>query len=1037
MIIIGMLLLSSSQILLQDVGVSAASLEPDRDTRLTISGSYLIEDHQVWGSVLVYKGARLIIANGGHLETGSIVLSARSVMDVRSGRLTLENHTYTDRVGIFGECDRFIVTHNSVIRIKGPDGVYDVPSSKGADAGIDLLVEDAVRIEGSTIAITGGSGLSSTEPLTFDDLGDDEFAGGDALLRLEVSSNDLTTSLFIIKLSDISLTGGDGGDAPDGQSPPRPGVGGRGGGLTRGGDVSGFVASGGDATVNLSGRRIDIKGTSWTIDGGDGGDGGDGASVIPGDRAGGGGGGYSGGDGAHSDTPLAALPGGEVSGHAGSGGNVELSTTCESLNITGSALYMDAGNGGAAGAGGASHGKGGGGGGGYSGGGGGAHAAFDGASGGAVNGFVGRGGDATVGLPTEGWLIIEASGVFPTAGSGGVSGNGGNVTFTGGGGGGGCSGGGGGAQGSDDGTVDGTDGGHGGQVGGSVASGGDASIDLPSFFMAVLGSSLKAISGDGGDEGESGAYTGTVEMDVLGGTGGGGRSAGGGAGKGKASAEDGTPGTGEIVGPNIARGGHSRNWITADLPTISKDTAVVSRPGKGGQSIDHVPDHPLEGYSVSADGSGGNGAIHIPMSRPILLLPSHKSSAYELPMFTWVDVHWSTEEGNVTAYIVVVDTDEDFTSPDKLVEVPINSVAFKSLSFDVHYWYVRAVYSDGNRTFGPMSSISWFSFYNAPPRFHIIEPEAVYERQAATIDMSRHITDPDTPADNLTLFSNDERVMATDGLDMTVYFESPSDMEWISFSVSDGFSTKWYNIPIRVIDINDPPVIVSIGGQELPAVIKLKEGEMVWLEIVTEDRDNERLKYTLLTSWQDMRLDSDDRIRVWARPGMLGDRTAKLLVEDERGAITSTRISIRVSNTPDPPEKIEIFGPKDRSTHLQLDPITFTVKVTDPDIVWGDEVNVSWESDISGPLMTRTTGDVASFTTNSLPVGDHVITVTVDDGYHVEVTTMDIKVKERPPPPGAEEPREEGIPPLAILLLVIMPLLGYYLGRRGVGYARE
>ncbi|MCK5252817.1 MAG: hypothetical protein KAQ96_07700, partial [Thermoplasmata archaeon] len=131
MVVIGLVLLSSIQILLEDVAVSAVPTDPDPDERLSVSGSCLIEDHQVWGSVLVNPSGRLIVANGGHLETGSIELRAGSIFEVRSGRITVENHTWTDRVGIFGVCDRFIVSHQSVVTIRGPDGAYDVGTSKG------------------------------------------------------------------------------------------------------------------------------------------------------------------------------------------------------------------------------------------------------------------------------------------------------------------------------------------------------------------------------------------------------------------------------------------------------------------------------------------------------------------------------------------------------------------------------------------------------------------------------------------------------------------------------------------------------------------------------------------------------------------------------------------------------------------------------------------------------------------------------------------------------------------------------------------
>jgi hypothetical protein len=402
-----------------------------------------------------------------------------------------------------------------------------------------------------------------------------------------------------------------------------------------------------------------------------------------------------------------------------------------------------------------------------------------------------------------------------------------------------------------------------------------------------------------------------------------------------------------------------------------------------------------------------------------------------------VALHDSTEHGRVVSYIVVVDDDEDFSSPEKLLEVTGPELLGGGLKFGVHYWYVRAVYQGEDRTFGPSSKVGWFSFYNVPPRFHMIEPTGVQERKAIKVDLSRYIFDPDTLMENLTLATDDPRVLSVEGVTMTLYFDGPSPLEWVYFSISDGHSTKWFNMPVTVTDVNDAPVIVSVGGQPVPAVLDVTEGELEYFEIVAEDRDGEALSYTLLTSWQDMRIIGDDTIRVWARHGMLGKWTAKLLVEDERHAVTTTRITVRVLNRADPPESIEVYGPKEGSAHRRLDPVVFTVRVNDPDLVWGEEVNVTWESDVSGQLGVKRTSGLASITVTDLPVGAHVITITASDGHAETTETVHITIEELPDPPRAEEPVQEGIPPLAILLLVLMPMLGYYLGRKGVVHARR
>ncbi len=988
----------------------------------------------MWATVYVSSGSRLVVANGGHLETGLIELHQFSTLEVRAGVLTIENHTYSSRTGIVGECDRFIVTHRSSIQVRGTDGAYDIDHSRGGNAVVRVTARLAIRIEGSTIDITGGAGLSPPAPMTTGDVGGEAFRGGAAVLELEVTSID---PLMVMRNSQITVTGGQGGNAPDGLSPADPETGGRGGGFTRGGSVTGTVASGGSASISLDSRYLDTTNMEFHAHGGSGGDAGNGGDTSPDDLAGGGGGGYSGGDGASPDEHQPAMDGGHVSGHVGEGGDATITVFGEVQNVTGGLFQAEGGDGGRAGDGGNSSGRGGGGGGGYSGGGGGAHGLWGGGAGGDVTIAVGGGGNAEVRFQVEEVIDLCPAGAYASGGDGGDSGDGGSVSSTGGGGGGGASGGGGGAQGPDDGSRPGTDGGRGGRISGLTAGGGKADIEMEAGYLVLLGGASKAMGGRGGDEGEAGQVDVGTDPDALGGAGGGGRSAGGGAGRGVRSASGGTPGAGSEVEPGAGRGGDSRDQITTRLATIGKDVAIASAPGMGGETLDRLPGEDLEGRSVSGEDLPGSRSIHIPMSMTILTLPVHESSIYLLPTFKWVHLHDSTVHGYVSSYVIVIDNNDDFSSPERLLEVETPHVEVAGLAFGVHYWYVRAVYQGVERTFGPESMVGWFSFYNAPPRFQIAEPESVYEDRVTKVDLSRYIFDPDTPFENLTLASANEHVLETEGATLTVLFEEPSELEWIPFSISDGHTTKLFNLPIRVIDVNDPPVIVSIGGEVPPVVLELKEGDLAYFEVVTDDPDNEPVTLTLLTTWQDMRLVGDDTIRVWARPGMLGDRSAKLLVEDKRHATSSTRFTVRVVNTPDPPDEIEIYGPKDLSTHRQLDQVTFTVKVSDPDLIWGEEVNVTWESDISGHLATRQTNGLATFTTANLPLGAHVITVTVTDGQFERTETLHITIVERPDPPGTEEPQEEGVPPLAILLLVVMPMLGYYLGRKGVGYARR
>ncbi len=1032
-IVLCLLLIGSFQMLLEDVSVSALPDDPNADRLLRVNGALLIEDFQVWGQVDVTPGSRLVVSNGGHLVTSTITLGKLSTLDIRSGIVEITNRTWTPRVGIFGECDRLIVTHHSLVTIRGPDGAYDLATSMGADAGIDLVVARMVRIETSTIQVRGGEGLSAPEPLTSGDLTGDEFSGGDAYVRLRIEDPD---PIFSVRDAGLDIAGGRGGDAPDGGEPAVDGAGGRGGGLTRGGDVAGTVARGGDVELSIASRSVDLSSLVASLVAGNGGDAGDGGDSLPGPGGGGGGGGYSGGDGAHAEADITPLRGGAVSGEVGAGGDASMLVEAEQANVTGSSIVLQAGHGGAGGDGGASAGTGGGGGGGYSGGGGGSRS-MAGGNGGPLSGSVASGGEAGARFSANGYLNVRNTQVTARGGEGGASGQGGDVTSSGGGGGGGCSGGGGGA-GSPSGDA--TDGGDGGQVGGSVASGGEADVLLEAYSTLVLDSQLRARAGQGGPEGGVGGHPEGDEPAVMGGVGGGGRSSGGGAGKATGGGDDGLPGSGGTVTEGVGAGGPASMSALSEWPCISRSSMLVASPGLGGEPLGRIPGWHLEGYSVSGDGFAGDGHLHIPASFPLQVSPDHKEQMFQTPRLQWVQVHDATTEGEVTGYILTVDYDADLSSPTKVLETPAGWQDLPGMDFGVIYWAVRAVFhqpATGMTSLGPASPIRWFNFYNAPPRFYMKDPVSVLERELASVDLGPHVSDPDTEFENLTVTSPDPVVVSVDGLVLTLLCPTPQDLLQVRFSLSDGYNIRWFNLPVRVIDVNDPPVIVSVGGMEPPVVIEVDEGAVVFLPVVVEDRDGEEVDLDMYTSWQDLRLFSNGTLRVMARRGLLGDRTAKLVAEDPRRGLTSLRITIRVRNVPDPPTEVAVYGPMDGSVHKQYDPVTFTVKVSDPDLVWGERVNVTWTSDISGHLATRETGDIASFTTTDLPVGAHVITIRVDDGTYEATTQMRVTVKERPPPPDPDEPVEGEVPLYIFALLVIMPLLGYAIGFRGVTHGER
>ena len=972
--------------------------------------------------------------DGAILETTFIQLEGTSILEVRSSALVLTNRSHCARVGIFGECNRFSILKGSSVTIQGPHGSYDLSTSAGVPAGINVTSHSKAAIVDSSIFITGGDGLSPSQPLTIWDLEGEEFSGGDAELNIQVLS---TRPLIDVRVSTIRIAGGSGGKAPDGQEPLGLHDGGKGGGYTRGGDVSGRVSRGGDAYLSLSSGGIKINRSQIALVGGDGGDAGDGGGTHGnGTHGGGGGGGYSGGDGGSGRyTWNEAIPGGDVSGDVGAGGDAGVRVQGTSASIDLSIIHATGGNGGKAGHGAPTTSLAGGGGGGYAGGGGGT-VTSPGGDGGTITGHVAKGGDAVINLTRLLYLSSYATDLAVLGGGGGNAGHGGEAQGPSGAGGGGYSGGGGGVFGASELDPPEADGGDGGTVTGSVGSGGDAFIDIDSATVYVIASKVSARGGPGGTQGDAGVL-GDAMDGPIGGGGGAGYSGGGGAGR---KANDETPGVpgapGDIQGP-VGDGGHARIIIDGTMPTVTASTNIDILGGSGGAKSVEPPMDPLWGETAHHATINGTEHLFIPMSEPLLTRPSGDDELHQLPLLRWTAVHDSTTNGAVMEYLVEVSKDQQFVYIWLSSRNPLPALALSDLPFGLYYWRVTAIYSEPSNQYGPTSFSRQFKFFNAAPVFKILDPLQVDERRETVLNLSRYITDPDTDRENITLDSESPAVLAIDNLSITVYFENPVDLVWIRFSLDDGYSTTTHRLPITVRNVNDPPVIVSIGGLTPPVTLVVEESSVQWFEVVVEDLDGDKPGLTMYSNWHGIYLTDDDTLCVRAQYERLGQFKARLEAVDILRASTFAEITIVVHNVDDPPGDIEVYAPKNQSVHKELDSIPFMVKVNDPDIIWGDVLSVTWSSNVSGQLMSISTTDIATFYINDLPVGSHRITINVTDKVSFKSTHIDIKVVERTTTSDPEPKVPEGIPTYIIVLLVIMPILGYYMGVKGVLYAKR
>jgi hypothetical protein len=986
----------------------------------------LVVGYEVWKEVVVTSTGSLEVKNGGTLVTERVVLEGNSMFQVNGGTLELSPKGHRREAGISGVCSWFDVADNSVVRIRGPDGGYDVPTSMGCSVGINITASRFIQITDSTLDIQAGNGLSPPEPLTDGDLDGRAFAGGDAeLVLVQLSPIDI---LWISK-TQIRLRAGDGGSAPDAETPPPDPEGrlkGLGGGFTRGGDVGDRVGAGGDVRIKLSAARIEVSNTAFNVSAGKGGDAGDGASVAAGTKAGAGGGGYTGSDGASGlNEVVVAMPGGDVSGDVGRGGDIDLLVKAGDVDLRTALFDLRAGDGGKAGNGGSTDGLGGGGGGGYTGGGGGSYWYMAGARGGSVTDDVGRGGRVTADVTGSSNMEVKSARFWLLGGRGGDAGNGGDGGFFPGGGGGGYTGGGGGGGGEAEGTAAGMDGGDGGPVMGTTGLGGSASLRVTSERLICLSSWFDVEGGMGGMCGLPGQTHMTTDGDRAGGGGGGGHSAGGGAGAGGEGGD-----AGEVSG-KVCDGGDGSLDIQSERPSIHRNTYVDTKWGHRGSVVKTMGEGTTRGIGYARDSYDGTMYEHIPMSQPMLWAPANEEYISIPPRFDWMPVFRSTTHGDVDHYLFKLDNNGLFDDPVLVTRLDVPGYYDRELPMATYYWKAIAVYHGPPGTEGPTPPFHWFRYFNAPPVV-IMEPDIkVDEGVTKSVYIGNFVKDGDTGLQNLCMTCEHHGIQSIMGLFMTLFYAEYEPNHTIEYQVSDGTSNVTGILNIVVIDANERPVIVDVGGYKAPIAINMSEDTDLFLEVNAYDPNGDPLTYSVLGTWEGANMSKLGTLRLTATGDDIGMHVVSVVVDDGMGGVESERVRVLVRNLNEPPLAPEIFGPKNNSRWKEGEDIAFTVKVFDPDIIHGQVLQVTWASDISGELATMGTTEMATFTTDKLAPGNHRIHITVSDGEFTSHSYIYLTLVEREGPGPPPDPSNLWLYILFLVIFLMMIAVGYMAGTRG------
>jgi hypothetical protein len=319
-----------------------------------------------------------------------------------------------------------------------------------------------------------------------------------------------------------------------------------------------------------------------------------------------------------------------------------------------------------------------------------------------------------------------------------------------------------------------------------------------------------------------------------------------------------------------------------------------------------------------------------------------------------------------------------------------------------------------------------------PPMISDLPIIKMVEDEEHTIDLSSYINDEETPLETLTLMCKGPGLLAVEGMNLTLLFHQGGEY-YLDFSVHDGSNTVHDRLIILVEEVNELPVIDSIGGNVPPIEIALGEGEELLLDIIAHDEEDEILSYELETDWRRMWLTDEDTIHISTEIGKIGSFNGTLIVKDSLGAEVSIEILVRVRLVNDPPFTPYILEPLNYSDLKFGEPITFNASVFDPDMVAGQVLSVIWTSNVTGEFKSLTSLDTSWFDIDTLPAGVHRIEVTVDDGEFAKSTWIQIHIstpQDQDPEPNDWGPSTWGPSPYLLIFILVSILLASWIWMR-------
>jgi uncharacterized membrane protein len=358
-------------------------------------------------------------------------------------------------------------------------------------------------------------------------------------------------------------------------------------------------------------------------------------------------------------------------------------------------------------------------------------------------------------------------------------------------------------------------------------------------------------------------------------------------------------------------------------------------------------------------------------------------------------------------------------------------------------WSVEVRAFDGEDT-GPQG-LAWLVIGNSRPVIKDDLPDPEFDEDT-TDDQWLNLVSAfeDHDGDVLTWSISEQPTNLTVTIDQAkgkVTLEPAPDwfgQEVITFLATDGEYTAQQTVTVRVLSVNDIPTFATVDGETVTTdtiEYTVKQGELLEIRYTFADLEGDVVQAEVNSSV--VQLDKIARLITFQGDNeAVGTLYFGLIINDVESPGTKVVLNfvIVVENVNDPLEAPHITNPMEGASYRVNQTFSLIGTCDDPDIQYGQVLDYSWSSNISGHL-----GYGSTLAVKLLDAGMHLITLTVGDGEFEKTDTIEVLIKPRddgPPPDGPDDDDETKglnlflVAGIMVVLVVVGAVLFLVMGKR-------